>query len=166
LVLGQKATVTQIDRTAFGDVDRRVALLIGFQPSAGNTVAAASAYARASWPRSALIVAIPEAEPIGSPSPASPASPRLRGYPRGGRAVPAPHRAHLESVSQLSTDEGIHDEVIPHLTVAVGDGTLQDQVDAALTPNLPIAADAREVVLLEEQRDGHWRKRERFPLGR
>jgi hypothetical protein len=46
----------------------------------------------------------------------------------------------------------------------VGDGTLQDQVDAALTPNLPIAADAREVVLLEEQRDGHWRKRER--LGR
>jgi 2'-5' RNA ligase len=62
--------------------------------------------------------------------------------------------------------EGIHDEVIPHLTVAVGDGTLQDQVDAALTPNLPIAADVREVVLLEEQRDAHWRTRERFPLGR
>jgi hypothetical protein len=61
--------------------------------------------------------------------------------------------------------EGIRDEVIPHLTVAVGGGTLQDQVEAALTPNLPIAADVREVVLLEEQRDGHWRKRERFPLG-
>ena len=60
--------------------------------------------------------------------------------------------------------EGIHDEVIPHLTVAVGDGTLQDQVDAALTPHLPIAADVREVVLLEERPDGHWRTRERFPL--
>lgn len=29
MVLGQKATVTQIDRAAFGDGDRRVALLIG-----------------------------------------------------------------------------------------------------------------------------------------
>jgi 2'-5' RNA ligase len=62
--------------------------------------------------------------------------------------------------------EGIHDEVIPHLTVAVGGGTLPDRVEAALTPHLPIAADVCEIVLLEEQPDGHWRTRERFPLGR
>ena len=61
--------------------------------------------------------------------------------------------------------EGIHDEVIPHLTVAVAGAPLQDQVEAALTPHLPIAADVREVVLLEEQPGGHWRTRERFPLG-
>jgi 2'-5' RNA ligase len=60
--------------------------------------------------------------------------------------------------------EGIHDEVIPHLSVAVGDATLQDQVDHALTPHLPVAADVREVVLLEEQPDRRWRTRERFPL--
>ena len=62
--------------------------------------------------------------------------------------------------------EGIHDVVIPHLTVARGDGTIQDELDAALTPQLPIAAEVREVTLLEEQPDGHWRTRERFPLGR
>jgi hypothetical protein len=36
------------------------------------------------------------------------------------------------------------------------------QADAALTPHLPIAADVRKVVMLEEQPDG----RESFPLGR
>jgi 2'-5' RNA ligase len=60
--------------------------------------------------------------------------------------------------------DGVHDDVIPHLTVAVGDRTLQDQVDAALTPHLPIADEVREVVLLEEQPDGLWRRRERFAL--
>lgn len=62
--------------------------------------------------------------------------------------------------------EGIHDEVIPHLTVAKGDETIQDELDAALAPHLPIVAEVREVMLLEEQPDGHWRTRERFPLGR
>jgi 2'-5' RNA ligase len=61
--------------------------------------------------------------------------------------------------------EGIHDEVIPHLTVTTGDASLRDELDAALTPNLPVEAAAREIVLLEEQPDEHWRTRERFPLG-
>ena len=61
--------------------------------------------------------------------------------------------------------EGIHDEVIPHLTVAVGDSSLRDMIDAAVSPHLPIRAEARDVVLLEERPDGHWRTRELFALG-
>jgi 2'-5' RNA ligase len=58
--------------------------------------------------------------------------------------------------------EGIHDEVIPHLTVA--DAALQDEIDAALTPHLPIEAKAREVTLLVEDESGHWRSGNRFSL--
>jgi 2'-5' RNA ligase len=61
--------------------------------------------------------------------------------------------------------EGLHEEVIPHLTVAVGDAALQDEVDAALSPHLPMAAYAGEVTLLAEDESGHWSVSERFPLG-
>jgi 2'-5' RNA ligase len=61
--------------------------------------------------------------------------------------------------------EGIHDEVIPHLTITSGDASLRDELDTALTPHLPVEAEAREIVLLEEQPDGRWRTRERFRLG-
>ena len=61
--------------------------------------------------------------------------------------------------------EGIHEEVIPHLTVAEADAALQDELDAALTPHLPIAASAREITLLVEDESGLWRVVERFPLG-
>jgi 2'-5' RNA ligase len=60
--------------------------------------------------------------------------------------------------------EGIHEEVIPHLTVTSGDASVRDELEAALTGHLPVQAEAREVVLLEEQPDEHWRTRERFPL--
>jgi 2'-5' RNA ligase len=60
--------------------------------------------------------------------------------------------------------EGIHDEVIPHLTVAGGDEALQDEVDAALTPHLPISARGDEVTLIVEDESGHWRTAERFEL--
>lgn len=61
--------------------------------------------------------------------------------------------------------EGLHEEVISHLTVAIGDAALQDEVEAALTPHLPIAAHAGEVTLLVEDESGHWAESERFPLG-
>jgi 2'-5' RNA ligase len=61
--------------------------------------------------------------------------------------------------------EGIHDVVIPHLTVAEGGVELQDEVEAALTPHLPIAARADEVTLIVEDESGRWRTGERFPLG-
>jgi 2'-5' RNA ligase len=60
--------------------------------------------------------------------------------------------------------EGIHDEVIPHLTVTSGVARLRDQVEAAVGPQLPIEANARDVVLLEEDESGYWRTRERFSL--
>jgi 2'-5' RNA ligase len=53
--------------------------------------------------------------------------------------------------------EGAHDELIPHLTV--GERRLE------LSPPLPIACHAGEVVLIEEEeRGGRWRTRRRFPL--
>ena len=61
--------------------------------------------------------------------------------------------------------EGVHDEVIPHLTVAVGDQAIQQEVEAALTPRLPIHAEAREVTLLVEDESGRWHAGNRFPFG-
>ena len=61
--------------------------------------------------------------------------------------------------------EGIHEEVLPHLTVAMGDAALQDEVEAALTPHLPIGAHAGEVTLLVEDEADQWSESERFPLG-
>jgi 2'-5' RNA ligase len=60
--------------------------------------------------------------------------------------------------------EGVHVDVVPHLTVAEGGPALQDEVDAALTPSLPIAAEARAVTLLVEDTSGHWRTGQEFPL--
>ena len=60
--------------------------------------------------------------------------------------------------------EGIHDEVIPHLTFAEGDSALQDEVESALTPRLPIEASADNVTLIVEDEAGLWRVRERFSL--
>ena len=61
--------------------------------------------------------------------------------------------------------EGIHETVIPHLTVAYGDDALMAEVDADVTPKLPIEAHVTEAVLLEElEPDGRWGERARFPL--
>ena len=60
--------------------------------------------------------------------------------------------------------EGAHDVIIPHLTVAEGGPELQDQVEAALTEHLPIAARADDVALLFEGDDGLWFEAHRFPL--
>jgi 2'-5' RNA ligase len=62
--------------------------------------------------------------------------------------------------------EGVHETLIPHLTVAYGDDALLDEVEAAVTPKLPIEAHVTEAVLLEEleQDWGRWDERARFPL--
>lgn len=61
--------------------------------------------------------------------------------------------------------EGIHDVVIPHLTVAYGDDALLDVVDADITPKLPFDADVTEAVLLVElEPESRWGERARFPL--
>jgi 2'-5' RNA ligase len=61
--------------------------------------------------------------------------------------------------------EGIHEEVIPHLSVGRGDAAFQDEVDTTLSPHLPIAAHVGEVTLIVEDEAGHWSESERFPLG-
>jgi 2'-5' RNA ligase len=61
--------------------------------------------------------------------------------------------------------EGIHEIVISHLTVAYGDDALMAEVEADVTPKLPIGAHVTEAVLLEElEPDVLWRERVRFPL--
>ncbi len=59
--------------------------------------------------------------------------------------------------------EGIHDEVIPHLTVAYGDDALLSEVEADVSAKLPVSAIVSEAVLLEEvEPDRLWRTRARF----
>ena len=52
--------------------------------------------------------------------------------------------------------EGAYDEVIPHVTVS------ETPIDVNV--QLPIAAHAREVTLIEQAPDGRWAARSRFPL--
>lgn len=165
-------------------------------------------------PRSALIVAVPEAEPLvhewrqrydnatlGIPAhvtlifpfvPAGEISPKLiEELHELFAAQPAfsftlARVARFQDVAWLAPDpsdpfrrltelifsrypeyppyEGLHEEVLPHLTVAMGDAALQDEVEAALTPHLPIGAHAGEVTLLVEDESGHWSAAGRFPL--
>jgi 2'-5' RNA ligase len=60
--------------------------------------------------------------------------------------------------------EGIHDEIIPHLTVTSGDASLRTEVEADLAPHLPISAETREVTLLVEDESGRWQTGDTFPL--
>lgn len=52
--------------------------------------------------------------------------------------------------------EGLHDEVIPHLTLS------ETPIDVRM--ELPIAARAREVTLIEEEPSGQWIARLHLPL--
>lgn len=61
--------------------------------------------------------------------------------------------------------EGIHETVIPHLTVAYGDDALLAEVEADVTSHLPVVAHVREAMLLEELApDERWGERARFAL--
>lgn len=62
--------------------------------------------------------------------------------------------------------EGVHETIVPHLTVAHGDAALMDEAERDVTPGLPIVARANEVVLLEEiDADwGRWDVRSRLAL--
>ena len=97
--------------------------------------------------------------------------PRVARFPDVAWLAPvpdAPFRRLTELIVSRYPDyppyEGIHDEVIPHLTVGVGDTALQDEIDAALTPRLPIHAEARQVTLLVEDDEGRWRVGDEFLL--
>jgi 2'-5' RNA ligase len=63
--------------------------------------------------------------------------------------------------------EGVFDSVVPHLTVAEGLPTVLNRAESEVRPRLPITAEAREVLVLEEVEPEpvRWRVRERIPLG-
>ena len=63
--------------------------------------------------------------------------------------------------------EGVFAEVVPHLTAAEGDHAVLARAEGEIRQSLPIAAEAREVVLLEEVDPelGRWRTHSRLPLG-
>src|SRR4051812_8668727 len=61
---------------------------------------------------------------------------------------------------------GQHAEIVPHLTVARhADPAVQATITAGLERLLPIVTTIHEVLLVEEEKDGHWRRAARFPLG-
>ena len=61
---------------------------------------------------------------------------------------------------------GAFEHVVPHLTVAqAADQSLLDEVEAAVAPGLPIAAQATEAWLMLQGDDDRWRAGHRFPLG-
>jgi 2'-5' RNA ligase len=64
--------------------------------------------------------------------------------------------------------EGVHDTVVPHLTVAYGDDALLADVEADVTPRLPIETSVTEALLLEEIESNwaRWGTRARFPFRR
>ena len=98
--------------------------------------------------------------------------PRVGRFPEVAWLAPEPVEPIKELIALIVSRypeyppyEGAHDEVIPHLTVAEGGAELQDEVEAALKPFLPVAAQASEVAMLVEDESGQWHPGERFPLG-
>jgi 2'-5' RNA ligase len=62
--------------------------------------------------------------------------------------------------------EGVHETVIPHLTVAESeDATLFDRIATEVEPHLPIETRVREASLFVEDDAGRWHERSRIPFG-
>jgi hypothetical protein len=63
--------------------------------------------------------------------------------------------------------EGAFDSIVPHLTAAEGEPAVLGMAERDIRHRLPIAAEANEVVLLEEvERDlARWQTHTRLPLG-
>jgi 2'-5' RNA ligase len=100
--------------------------------------------------------------------------PRVGRFPRHAWLAPEPSapfvaltRRIVERYPEYQPYDGAFtvDELVPHLTVVEGDKALQDEVEIALRPHLPISAAAREVALLVEDHAARWRVRRTFPLG-
>ena len=63
--------------------------------------------------------------------------------------------------------EGVFDAIVPHLTAAEGAPAALHRAEGEIRQWLPIAAEARDVLLLEEVEPEHarWRTHTRLPLG-
>jgi 2'-5' RNA ligase len=61
---------------------------------------------------------------------------------------------------------GIHDDVVPHLTVVEGIEAQMDEVGAELEAELPFSCSVRAIEVITPSEAGPWRLRWRLPLGR
>ena len=93
-------------------------------------------------------------------------------FPEVVYLAPEPREWFVRQTEALSRRFGMlpyggqHAEIVPHLTVASHpDPAVRTEIAAALEQLLPISTTVREVWLMEEERDGHWRLATRFPLG-
>jgi 2'-5' RNA ligase len=101
----------------------------------------------------------------------------LRRFQRFGDGVvylapepPEPFVALVEALVEEFPDylpyEGVHETIVPHLTVAqVDDKEIAARVVASVEPHLPLACHAGEATLVERGADLRWSPREKFPLG-
>jgi hypothetical protein len=81
----------------------------------------------------------------------------------------APFAALTEAIAAAWPEhppyEGVHDEVIPHLTVAESeDESVFERIAEAVAPQLPLDQRVREAQLYVEDDAGRWRKVRRFGL--
>jgi 2'-5' RNA ligase len=74
--------------------------------------------------------------------------------------------AIVERWSDYPPYEGAHEAVVPHLTVAHGDDSLIADAEADIAPALPIEAEVREALLLEETEPNRkrWEELASLPL--
>lgn len=86
--------------------------------------------------------------------------------------APEPPGPFVSLVSALAEEfpeyppyEGIHEVVIPHVTVAdSGDQELHARIRSDVEPRLPVTCRAAEATLVERGADLQWRPRDTFPL--
>lgn len=87
--------------------------------------------------------------------------------------APEPPRPFVDLVLALTgvfpdfpAYEGIHDDAVPHVTVADGDDDeLVGQIRAEIEPRLPIECRAVEATLVQRGTDLKWRPRVSIPFG-
>jgi 2'-5' RNA ligase len=87
--------------------------------------------------------------------------------------APEPPRPFVDLVSAIVEEfpehppyEGVHEEVIPHVTVAESnDRGLLEQVSFAVEPRLPIPCRAEEAMLVVRGSDLRWSPRSSFHFG-
>lgn len=86
---------------------------------------------------------------------------------------PEPPRPFVDLVSAIAEEfpehppyEGVHEEVIPHVTVAESnDQRLLEQIRSEVEPRLPIRCRAEKAMLVVRGSDLRWRPRSPFRFG-
>ena len=74
-------------------------------------------------------------------------------------------RAFAEAFPGMQPYEGLHEEVVPHLTIATADAGRMDAAESEARRWLPFQQPALRLVLLVEGDDAIWRREADFALG-